>query len=183
MAKVRNNIIMQGLSGLLGNQLVIRQDKAGRTIISAKPQFKPNRTFSDQQIEHQRSFREAAAYAQSVRTMEVYVNKATGTLMNPYNLALSDWFHAPEILDVNLGDWTGQPDKVLRIKVIDDVLVAHVEVDIRDGSGATLEHGAAAQVDSMWWEYTTRVSASGNLTVQVSARDIPHNITKTSKTL
>lgn len=182
MAKVRNNLIIQGLSGMLGNQLLIRQDKAGRTIVSAKPQFKPNRTFSDQQIEHQRSFREAAAYAQSVRTMEVYVSKAAGTLMNPYNVALSDWFHAPQILDVDLGNWTGQPDKVLRIKVIDDVLVAQVEVMICDGSGATLEHGAAAQVDALWWEYTTRVSGSGHLTVQVSARDIPHNITKMSKT-
>ena len=46
MAKVRNNIIIQGLSGSLGEQLVIKQDKAGRTIVGVAPSFDPNRTAS-----------------------------------------------------------------------------------------------------------------------------------------
>ena len=50
MAKVRKNIVIQGLSGSLGEQLVIKQDKAGRTIVGISPQFDPNRTFSEAQI-------------------------------------------------------------------------------------------------------------------------------------
>jgi len=46
MAKVRNNIIIQDLSGSLGDQLVVKQDKAGRTIVAVAPSADPNRTFS-----------------------------------------------------------------------------------------------------------------------------------------
>ncbi len=59
MAKVRQNIVVQGLSGSLGDQLTIRQDKAGRTIISAKRTLNPNQVFSDAQKLHQQAFREA----------------------------------------------------------------------------------------------------------------------------
>jgi hypothetical protein len=181
MAKVRNNLIMQGLSGLLGNQLLIRQDKAGRTIIGARPQFKPNRVFSDTQKLHQGSFREAAAYAQSARNEAIYASKAAGTPMNPFNVALADWFHAPEILDIDLGGWSGQAGQVIRIKALDDVLVKQVTVAINDGSGAPLEEGPATQVDNLWWEYTTHSTASGNLTVLATARDMPGNVTEMSK--
>lgn len=184
MAKVRNNLIMQGLSSMLGNQITIRQDKAGRTIISARPQHNPNRAFTDSQKQHQHSFREAAAYAQTARSMDVYISKAAGTSMNPYNVALADWFHAPEILELDLGDWTGQPGKVLRVKALDDVLVTRVDVVIRNENGTTLEQGSATQADGLWWEYTTRVSASGSgsLTVFATAQDLPGNITNINKT-
>jgi len=181
MAKVRNNLVMQGLSGLLGNQLTIRQDKAGRTIISARPQPKPNRTFTDAQKQHHHDFREAAAYAQSARGAQIYVSKAAGTPMNPYNVALADWFHAPEILELDLGDWSGQPGKVLRVKALDDVLVMQVSVSIRDAGGALLEQGPATSVDSLWWEYTTHAAGSGRLTVLASAQDMPGNVTEMSK--
>ena len=60
MAKVRSNIIVDGIGGMLGNQLVFKQDKAGRTIVSVKPTFDENRTFSDAQQAQQEAFREAA---------------------------------------------------------------------------------------------------------------------------
>ena len=46
MAKVRSNIIIDGIGGMLGNQLVFKRDKAGRTILSVKPTFGENRVFS-----------------------------------------------------------------------------------------------------------------------------------------
>ena len=63
MAKVRNNVVMRGLSGSFGDQMVIKIDKAGRTIVSNKPEFDPNRQFTPQQLDHQEAFREAANYA------------------------------------------------------------------------------------------------------------------------
>jgi hypothetical protein len=39
MAKVRNNIFVRGLSGSVGDQFVVKQDKNGRTIISNVPTF------------------------------------------------------------------------------------------------------------------------------------------------
>lgn len=181
MAKVRNNIIMQGLSGTLGNQLTIRQDKAGRTIVATRPRYNPNRVFSETQQQHRNDFREAAAYAQSARGAEIYASKAAGTPMNPYNVALADWFHAPEILELDLGDWSGQPGKVIRVKALDDVLVMQVSISIRDAGGALLEQGPATSVDTLWWEYTTHATGSGKLTVVATAQDMPGNITEMSK--
>ncbi len=182
MAQVRNNIIIQGLSGMIGKQILIRQDKIGRTIISARPRYNANRILSETQKQHHDKFREAAAYARAARGAAVYISKAAGTPMNPYNVALADWFHAPEILEINLGDWSGQPGKVLRVKAIDDVLVTGVNVHIQGAGGTLLEQGEATQVDGLWWEYTTHATGSGSLTVLASAQDMPGNLTEMSKT-
>jgi hypothetical protein len=181
MATVRNNIIMQGLSGGLGNQLVIRQDKAGRTIIATRPRHNPNRVFSETQQQHRNNFREAAIYAQSARGAQIYISKAAGTPMNPYNVALADWFHAPEILEIDLGEWSGQPAKVIRIKALDDVLVTQVSIRILGAGSALLEQGPATQVDGLWWEYTTHATGSGSLTVFAAAQDMPGNVTEMSR--
>ena len=60
MARVRKNMAMQGLTGLLGDQFLMRTDKAGRTIVSSRPVFKEGRAFSQAQADHQEAFREAA---------------------------------------------------------------------------------------------------------------------------
>lgn len=106
MAKVRNNIIIQGLSGSLGDQLVIKQDKAGRTIVGVAPAFDPNRTFTEAQAEQHEKFRNASIYAKGAKNDEVYVDKAEGTPLNPYNVAMADWFHAPEIKGIDVSHGT-----------------------------------------------------------------------------
>ena len=53
MAKVRNNIVIKGLSGTLGDQITIKQDKIGRTIVSMKPTYPEDRQFSAEQLTHQ----------------------------------------------------------------------------------------------------------------------------------
>ena len=40
MAKVRSNLIIDGIGGMLGNQLVFKRDKAGRTVDDAA--LRPN---------------------------------------------------------------------------------------------------------------------------------------------
>jgi len=181
MAKVRQNIFVHGLSGSLGNQFVVRQDKAGRTIVGAKPNFKPNRDLTDSQKAHHLDFREAAAYAQGAKDQPVYVNKAAGTPLNPYNVAMADWFHAPEILDVDLGAWSGGAGQAIRVKAMDDVQVKQVTVVITDEKDVVLEQGAAVQADSLWWQYTTTAAAGGSPKVLVSAQDLPGNVAEMTK--
>ncbi len=181
MAKVLRNIVMQGLSGSLGGQLVIRQSRSGQTIVCSKPGFNPNRTFSVAQQAHQDAFREAAAYAQSTKGSAVYTQKAASLAIRPYNLALADWFHAPEVLDIDLNGWTGQVGQVIRVKAIDDVQVTQVLLSIMDAHDVVLEQGAATQVDGLWWEYTTTIAVSGSLKVLVSAQDLPGHRTEMTK--
>lgn len=123
MAKVRNNIIIQGLSGSLGEQLVIKQDKAGRTIVGVAPSFDPNRTYTEAQTEQHEKFRDASIYAKGAKDEEIYVEKAEGTPINPYNVAMADWFHAPEVTEIDAEAWSGQAGQVIRIQAVDNVQV------------------------------------------------------------
>lgn len=116
MAKIRKNIIVQGFSGILGDQLVIRQDKAGRTILAVPPTLDPNRAFTEAQQAQHEKFREAAAYAKDAKTQEVYQEKAEGTPQTPYNVAMADWFHAPEVEEIDAEGWSGQAGEVIRIR-------------------------------------------------------------------
>ncbi len=182
MAKVRNNIMVRGLSGAVGEQFVIRKDKAGRTIVGNMPEFDEKRQFTEAQVAHQEDFREAAAYGKGAKGQEVYAAKAEGTPMTPYNVALADWFHEPEIKQIELSGWNGQAGQVIRIEAVDDVLVKQVTVVITDESGTVLEQGAAVQdADDLWWAYTTTQTASGTPKVIASAQDLPGHIAKMTK--
>lgn len=181
MAQVRNNIVIQGLSGSLGNQLIIKQSRSGRTIVSAKPMFKPNRIFSDAQKSQQVAFREATSYAQAVKNNPIYIQKAERLGVTPYNLAVADWFHAPEILEVNLDEWSGQAGQVICVSAVDDVQVNQIRVSILDANDAVLEQGNATQIDGVWWQYTTQMGAGSSAKVLVSAQDLPGHITTITK--
>lgn len=176
MAKIRKNIVIQGLSGSLGDQLVIKQDKAGRTIIAASPTVDPNRTYTEAQQAQQEKFREATTYAKDAKTQEVYQEKAEGTPKTPYNVAMADWFHAPEVQEIDVEGWTGEAGEVIRIKAVDDVQVTQVTVLITNNSGTVLEQGAAVNTGSGWWTYTTQSSSAEASRIVASARDLPGNV-------
>ncbi len=176
MAKVRNNIVIKGLSGSLGDQLVIKQDKGGRTIVAVKPEFDENHVFTEAQKEVQENFREATAYAKAAKTNEVYTSKAEGTARSSYNVAVADWFHAPEILELDASAWNGSAGQIIRVKVMDDVQVTQVNVVITDSVGAVSEQGQAVLSDGLWWNYTTMTSAPENPRIVATARDLPGHI-------
>ena len=97
------------------------------TIVSVKPAFDPNHSFTDEQKEVQENFREAAAYAKSAQGEPVvYAQKADGTPQTPYNVAVADWFHALEILELDASAWDGEAGQVIRVKAVDDVQVTQV---------------------------------------------------------
>jgi hypothetical protein len=174
MAKVRNNIVIQGLSGSLGEQLVIKQDKTGRTIVGVSPTFDPNRIFSAAQLGIQERFREAVVYAKDARNENVYIDKAKNTIQSPYNVAIADWFNAPTIHELDVSAWTGQIGQIIRIRAVDDVQVTQVNVVITDDANLVLEQGAAVQVDGSWWTYTTTTNGLG-AKIMATAYDLPGN--------
>jgi hypothetical protein len=179
MAKVRNNVVVRGLSGSFGDQMVIKIDKAGRTIVSNKPEFDENRVFTPAQQAQQERFREASVYAKDSKDLEVYADKAAGTPKHPYNVALADWMHPPEIKEIDLSEWTGQVGQCIRIQAMDDVQVKQVSVVITDEQDALLEQGAAVKdSDSSWWTYQTQTVVTGNPKVLVAAEDLPGHITE-----
>jgi hypothetical protein len=178
MARVFQNVVMQGVKGTLGDQLIFKKDKAGRTIISVKPTFDEDRMFSlAQQAQHQ-AFREATAYAKDQTNNPLYLAKAEGTPMNAYNIAVADWFNRPQILEIDLSGWVNGDGGTIRVRVQDDVSVQGVKVTIADENGTFLEEGEAVESSALWWEYNTAQAAANNMRVTASAKDLPGHITE-----
>lgn len=185
MAKVKNNVIIKGLSGDLGKQLRVRTSRiSGRTNVFAIADFDNERKDSPAQAAQKQAFREAAAYAEVNEGNLVYIAKAKGKKgkeRQPYNVAMADWFHPPQILEIDLGCWRGGADEVIRVLAVDDVQVAQVRVEIRDESGVILEAGEAIQHYTQWWEYAVQQPVRGELTVIASASDLPGHVTQASE--
>lgn len=169
MAKVKKNIMMSGLSGSLGPDHYARVTKDGRTIISRKPGF-DNRQFSEAQLNVQSRTKQAAAYARVAHKQKpIYAQKAAGTALNAYNVALRDWHRPPVICSMYM-DFEGK----VRVDADDDVMVTNVTISVLDESGQCLEQGNAELVMGVWWDYQT--SNTGH--IRVEAWDLAGNVTR-----
>jgi hypothetical protein len=178
MAKVNGNLFMARLSGTLGDQIIVKKGRGGRTIICKKPTFREDREFSPAQLARQQAFREAAAYARTQKLNPVYIEKAEGTAKCSYNVAIADWLHPPEILEVDLSGWVNGDGGTIRVRAQDDVVVEGVLVTIADENGTFLEEGEAVESSALWWEYNTALAAANNMRVTVAARDLPGHVTE-----
>ncbi len=181
MAKVGKNIIITGLSGSLGDQLVIKMGKGGQTIISTTPKFPAGREFTAAQTTQHQRFGEAAAYAKDAAKQEpLYAEKAAGTAQSAYNVALADFLHPPEIVEIDVSAYTGKIGETIRARVQDDVKVKQVKVVIATDQDQLIEQGAATPGTGLWWNYAATVNAtSGNVKVIVHAWDLAeHEVSK-----
>lgn len=171
MAKVKVNPIMEGLSGKLGKRLFFRRMRNGATLLCTVPDFS-HRVFSQEQLTHQGRFQQAAAYARvAAKTHPIYARLAQQRQIPAYNIALSDWFHAPVIHEVS------QQAGRIRVNATDNVQVAKVLVTILNERGETLEQGeAASAINDPWWEFETAVPTDGKIIVE--AFDLAGNCTK-----
>ncbi len=168
MAKVKQNIMLRGISGTIDKTLVFRQMKDGTTILSAAPDFS-RRVFSKGQLTHQNRFQQAAAYARyAAKINPIYAELAKGTTKTAYNIALSDWFNPPVIHHVS------QQDSRIRVEVSDNVMVTRVLVTIMDEQGKRVEQGQAKQVNETFWEYIAQTTGRAI----VEAWDLPGNMTR-----
>jgi hypothetical protein len=181
MAKVNGNIFMAHLSGMIGDQLVIKRARGGRTINSKKPTFRSDRVFSAAQLAQQQAFREATAYARAMKREPIYLAKANDSAQTGYNVAVADWFNRPEILEIDLSGWTTEGGGVIRVRAQEDVKVQQVKVVISEENGALLEEGLASETGALWWEYQTAQPAAQNLRVTTAAMDLPGHVTKQAK--
>src|SRR5678816_2382814 len=95
-------------------------------IISAMPTT--GRDFNPAQQAHQEAFRNAIAYAKSAKDETIYITKAQGTTMNAFNAAVADWFNKPQVLEINIDGWTGDPGQTIRVKAQDDTPVSYTHL-------------------------------------------------------
>ena len=189
MAKVQNNIFVRGLTGAVGDQFVIRKSRSGRTIVANMPTFDEEREFTDSQKKQQELFRKATNYAKFAQNQPVYRQKAAGTAVTAYNLAVADYFGKPEILDIDISRWNGQAGEKIYIRAKDNFMVVRARLVIRPNSEDydALDGGEAVQseMDGLLWEFTTTqaIALAPGMQLDAFAYDLPGNLGKDSLVL
>lgn len=178
MAKIKKNILLQGLSGTLNKQLVLKQYN-NITVISSYPDM--TRVIkSEKQKTENRRFREAVAYARSQMADPVskaeYKAKARG-LQKPHNIAIADFYCPPEIKSLDITALSGRKNDQIIIHAIDDFKVVRVEVTVQNEAGELLETGEARQLSKWKWEYRLQLpyETMSGFVITASAWDKPGN--------
>ncbi len=174
---MRDNNATHGIRGKV-NQFVYRQ-RFGETVVSKPPVF--SGTFTENQKAVHATFKRASVYARYILADEAmrtaYKAKAPRG-RSPFNMAVKDFFLAPEIVEVNLQAIGNSPGGTIRAIVTDDFRVQQVQVSIKAADGSIIESGLAIQQsDGLSWVYTTTANgagAAGNV-VTITAADVPGN--------
>lgn len=181
MAIVDKNLLTKGLRGQLGKTLVFR--KVGdRTIVATSPSTGANPT--EQQKTHRERFQRAVAAARTsmsnptAKSRYEHEAKRKGQ-PNAYNVAIADFFRAPEIKDIDLAGYQAVEGNKINIIVTDNVLVSDVRIEIIKPDGTPVESGVAVQQgDGSLWVYTAKMTnpdfPGGKLTVK--AYDFAGNV-------
>jgi len=169
--KVKLNPVFEQVRGQLG-ELVFRELR-GKTVASRKPTVTGEPTVD--QTAHRERFKQAAVYGKSAladpNTRTLYEEAAKVRNIPVFALTIADYFNAPTIYDVDLSEYNGQDEDVIKIKAGDDFGVAKVNVLITDNAtNVVLNSGDAVETvpGSGIWLYTAIGAVPASTTVQVS---------------
>lgn len=164
MAKVKKNVVIEGLSGRIGN-LVFRQ-YGDQTVVSSMPVHDPKREPTPGEAAQQARIKEAASLAKFILASEEgndYYQEARQRLgkRSAYHTAIFDFFGEPEVLNMRV-----DAERTLHIEVQDNVGVQEVsvQVDGQKGAAAPLEKAPCVR-----WHYI--LDGDGPWSIQVHAKD------------
>ena len=179
MAKVGNNLITTRLSGMLGDQIVFRT-RGTKTYVATAP-TRHEGPPTEQQLQHRHQFQEAIVYGKNVNAnpeqKELY-EQAAKENQTAFNVAVADFMKAPHIDEIDLSQYTGQQGDQIRVRAVDDFMVAGVTVGIYAPDGSLIEEGAAVkQANGLDWLYAA-AQQNSNLhgsKIVIRANDLPGN--------
>jgi hypothetical protein len=186
MAESKNNVVTHGLSGKI--DLLVFRSRGNRTIVSTVP-HKSSQPASAAQEAVKQKFQQAVIYGKSVNAdpalKAAYAAQASEE-QSAYNVAIADFFNAPDINEIDVAGYTGAVGSKIIVKATDDFQVNRVHVKIENGDGSLVEEGdAVADAIGLNFTYTATVanaSVAGDK-ITVTAYDNPGNETESSKTL
>jgi len=188
MAKIKNNPIMKGVSGMLGKVVVYRQVR-GNVIMCNRP--KKRKVLTQQQEQTKARFLRAVQYAKKqVAAPEIkalYEPKQNSKFTSAYAAAVGDYLSSPTIHMVDTTAYNGKVGDPILIKASDNFMLTSVHISIFNSSGYLLEQSELVlQQDSAEdYVYTTTVANAivRGTQIIVSVRDRPGNITTEEKVI
>ena len=181
MAKVKDNVLMKGVSGTIGRQLTFRQI-GGKTFVS-KYQKAPSVPATEKKLAVQTKFGMATAYARrAVRDPEVkamYQAVVKGG-QRAFNIAMIDALQAPVVESIQADRYHGHAGDPIIVHAKDDFKVAAVVVSVYNPAGDLIEKGNAVlqENEEMNWLYISieeNTEYNGSKITAV-ANDLPGNM-------
>lgn len=188
MSKIKNNPILQKVTGMLGETIVFRQGPTGPVMANAP---RKRDSIHENQIAARDRFLDAVQYAkrQTARAevKAMYAAAITRKLPSAYQVAVTDYLSVPKIKQIDADGYVGVPGEVIYVHASDDFRVDSVAVLIKSGAGEEIERGQAIMADDIRdvWIYTTtagNASLAGSI-VMVTVKDIPGNVVVRTLTL
>ncbi|MCF6404355.1 hypothetical protein L3C95_15770 [Chitinophaga filiformis] len=183
MARAKNNLLLAQVSGTIGRQLTVTQ-RAGQAILGKARAKKGKRyKFSPKQLDVQSRFTSATDYAAAVKDdpdMVAAYKAVAKPGQNAHNLAIKDYYNAPEIHELKANEYTGKAGQKISIRATDDFRVYQVVVSIYTADGTLIEEGNALQGrNGIEWIYTARNDNPEYIggKVRAMAEDLPGNQT------
>jgi len=177
MARIKNNLFLQGASGMLGKQLVYKTVD-GKIIVSARP-VRSGEVPEVQKKQNMR-FKYASIFAKSVvedKTLGPIYTEAAQRLKrfkSTYQLALTDYLKAPEIGDITIE--SGLKDSPILVEAFEDPKLAKVEISILANDDSVTESGEAELSENgIQWRYVLQNDIPEGGKVAVKAFDLPGN--------
>ncbi|UYQ94072.1 hypothetical protein MKQ68_03075 [Chitinophaga horti] len=179
MIRKNFNAISSGCSGIFARQ-VMQRIRRGQEEVCKVPVRRPG-PGTPRQAEARKRFADANEYYRKVRrqpALNALYERSKTQRLSVQNLCVGDYFHAPEILEVDTSTYTGMPGNRVLIRATDDFCVKSVKVSVYDAEGVMVEEGEAFQLgDAEYWEFTASCMNIGGGYFIVSASDWPGNIT------
>lgn len=171
MADVREERSLEGFSGRIGRSLRLASTSDGRRQVQAGP------CPCGQDQDCWESFQDALAYGREARYREEYRKAARQRRASTLQVATADFLHAPEIHQIDLGEYRGRPGDPIRIYATDDVAITRVGVLIVDAANHLVEMGMARRDGPDRWLYrATRLAPGQHVRVIVDAADLPGHL-------
>ena|SRR5689334_8850729 len=174
MALLAANSVLQGLTGMIGNQLVFRKH-GDKTVVSKKPYRCRRRTSELQQL-YLNKFKEASKYARTLLRdpdkYEYYTKLAKKHKKRcAYNLIISDYMlfiHIEEKETPKRGD---RKRVVLTVTKKNNCKVNDVNVQLLSPSGETVAIGQANRISSSDWVFKLAAPPEKGSSIIVTALD------------
>jgi hypothetical protein len=179
MAQIIDNILTEGITGMIGGQIVFRSWN-GKTFVYKSPR-KPTKQSAIQR-ENRSKFRRATAFAKNmmkdpVKKAEYQEIAKSIKLPNAYTAAITEYMRKPEILDVGVASTTDT--KATEVKVITrkkGFKIQQVEIIVLGKSGNVLQAGKAIAESGNRWKYRTPKLTEGASQIVVKAFDLAGNV-------
>ena len=166
MARLKGKSIMNGVSGMVGKQVIFRTLR-GKTVVSNRPTN--NKSKARKMNPSTRQFKRAQKYAkirmQDPEFKALYSKGVTSTLTSAYLVAGVDFLNPPVIHYIKVLAYSGAIGSVVTIKATDDFRVESVHLTITDGVGKVLETSPATvyRLKPFIWKYQTTVLNRGTI--------------------